>query len=81
MNQNASHLYDFDIVLYDYLLNYPAEVLPAFENTALEVAADALSGCVNQIPMMEVRPFGLRKVTAMRDLDPSDIGNEQRSTC
>lgn len=70
-------MWDFDINLYDTLLQYPAEVLPIFDST-LHDLAQRLSPEFGDRDPIEIRPYGLRNVVPMRDLNPSDIGTVKR---
>lgn len=52
-------------------MEHPAEVISIFDNALKEIAVSL--GAPEQISV-ELRPYGLRKVIPMRDLNPSDIG-------
>ena len=82
VNLDCKDLMAVDQRLYQQLVLYPVEVIECFDMEACDIArqmverggmgdnVDALRLAVEQI---KVRPFNLRRLHVMRDLNPSDI--------
>ena len=73
LNVNCHHIREFDDHLYRQMVNYPQEVIPAFDMAANEVLQsmypDAASFQIN------VRPFNVIKTSNLRNLDPEDLNH------
>lgn len=72
LNLNCRHLQQFDPSLYEKLVSYPQEVIPAFDMATNEVFFDQYPDA--QLPhQINVRPFNLVKTLSLRTLNPVDI--------
>jgi DNA replicative helicase MCM subunit Mcm2 (Cdc46/Mcm family) len=69
--KDCGQLYDYDAALYRDLVEHPAEVISVFDVAIREIA---ISLGAPESMSFELRPFGLKQVIPMRDLNPSDIG-------
>lgn len=73
LNVNCIHIRDFDDHLYRQMVNYPQEVIPAFDMAANEVLQsmypDAAACQIN------VRPYNVIKTSNLRNLDPEDLNH------
>ena len=84
VNLDCKDLMAVDQHLYQQLVLYPVEVIENFDLEACEIARQIVErggGAPNNTPeelldaasSMRVRPFNLRRLHVMRDLNPSDI--------
>lgn len=72
LNVNCAHLEQYDPDLYKQLINYPQEVIPAFDMAANEFFFQRHPDVV--LPhQIQVRPFNAEKTKNMRSLNPEDI--------
>lgn len=71
MNINIENIKNYDVNLYDQLLNYPQEVIPIMDLVVHHCYTALFPDSEER--HIEVRPYGLSHITAMRDLNPEDI--------
>jgi DNA replication licensing factor MCM4 len=69
---NCLHLKQFDADLYRQLVSYPQEVIPTFDMAVNEMFFDRYPDTVLE-HQIQVRPYGVERVTSMRSLNPEDI--------
>lgn len=71
LNLNCVNLHTSDPGLYQQLVHYPTEVIQIFD----EVTNQVYTNDQREEPkeFIQIRPFNLREVSNMRDLDPNDI--------
>ncbi|XP_012062600.1 PREDICTED: DNA replication licensing factor MCM4 [Atta cephalotes] len=72
LNVNCAHLEAFDAQLYNQLVLYPQEVIPAFDLTANEIFFEKFPGAALE-HSIQVRPYNVTRTTSMRLLNPEDI--------
>ncbi|EGI59140.1 PREDICTED: DNA replication licensing factor MCM4 [Acromyrmex echinatior] len=72
LNINCAHLEAFDAQLYNQLVLYPQEVIPAFDLTANEIFFEKFPGAALE-HSIQVRPYNVTRTTSMRLLNPEDI--------
>ncbi|XP_071647446.1 DNA replication licensing factor MCM4 isoform X2 [Temnothorax longispinosus] len=72
LNVNCAHLEAFDSQLYNQLVLYPQEVIPAFDLTANEIFFEKFPGAALE-HSIQVRPYNVMRTTSMRLLNPEDI--------
>lgn len=72
LNVNCAHLEAFDAQLYNQLVLYPQEVVPAFDLTANEIFFEKFPGAALE-HSIQVRPYNVTRTTSMRLLNPEDI--------
>jgi DNA replication licensing factor MCM4 len=72
MNINCGHLKMFDENLYNQLICYPQEVIPAFDMATNELFFEKYPNAVLE-HQIQVRPFNAEKTRNMRALNPEDI--------
>lgn len=73
-NIDADHIHLIDPELYNQLVRYPQEVIPLFDLAVHEYVLELSREGGGEIEKRyQVRIFGLKRVTNMRDLDPEDI--------
>lgn len=72
LNINAAHLKMFDEQLYNQLICYPQEVIPAFDMATNEIFFEKYPAAVLE-HQIQVRPFNAEKTRNMRSLNPEDI--------
>ena len=72
LNVNCSHLRMFDQQLYNQLISYPQEVIPAFDMATNEIFFEKYPAAVLE-HQIQVRPFNAEKTRNMRALNPEDI--------
>ncbi|XP_065208146.1 DNA replication licensing factor MCM4 [Planococcus citri] len=72
LNVNCAHLESFDADLYQQLICYPQEVIPAFDMAANEMFFEKHPAAVLE-HQIQVRPYNSRKTKNMRALNPEDI--------
>lgn len=72
LNINAAHLKMFDEQLYNQLICYPQEVVPAFDMITNEIFFEKYPTAVLE-HQIQVRPFNAEKTRNMRALNPEDI--------
>jgi len=81
---DCAHLYSFNPQLYRQLEDYPTDVIPIFDLVALQVFKECVSQPHNYEnsnvdpyeqtdQIIQVRPFNMRKVYQIRELDPAHI--------
>jgi len=80
LDVDADHIYQFDKQLYQQLVFFPSDVILYFDRGASRLYKEIFygnEGSYNNvhIPPIHVRTYHLRKVTRMRDLNPSDINH------
>lgn len=69
LNVNCAHLEQFEPDLYRQLINYPQEVIPAFDMAANELFFQRHPDVA--LPhQIQVRPFNAEKTQSMRALNP-----------
>jgi len=79
LNVDCAHLYSADPLLYQHLLYYPTEVIALFDLAASQVLSSLACGGSSNVTVpslsfrVQVRPFNLRDVKPMRELNPEDI--------
>lgn len=65
------HVHGFDAKLYNFILSYPKQFIPLFDEELGDICVSEL-----QIPdpsPVHFRPFNLLKTKPIRDLNPSDL--------
>jgi DNA replication licensing factor MCM4 len=72
LNVNSAHLKMFDEQLYNQLICYPQEVIPAFDMATNEIFFEKYPAAVLE-HQIQVRPFNAEKTRNMRALNPEDI--------
>lgn len=72
LNINSAHLEAFDEQLYNRLVCYPQEVIPAFDMTANEMFFERYPAAVLE-HQIQVRPYNVTRTRSMRLLNPEDI--------
>lgn len=72
LNVNCSHLKTFDEHLYNQLICYPQEVIPAFDMAVNEIFFEKYPAAVLD-HQIQIRPFNAEKTRNMRSLNPEDI--------
>ncbi|XP_070168557.1 DNA replication licensing factor MCM4 [Polyergus mexicanus] len=72
LNINCAHLEAFDEQLYNRLICYPQEVIPAFDMTANEMFFERYPAAVLE-HQIQVRPYNATRTKSMRLLNPEDI--------
>jgi DNA replication licensing factor MCM4 len=72
LNVNCSHLKMYDEQLYNQLICYPQEVIPAFDMATNEIFFEKYPAAVLE-HQIQVRPFNAEKTRNMRALNPEDI--------
>ncbi|ETN98041.1 hypothetical protein RFI_39481 [Reticulomyxa filosa] len=76
LNLDMSNVYNFDRELYNQTVNFPSEVVPAFDSQVNVYAEDHFKRIIDehtdQVDIW-IRPFNLREVKSMRNMNPSDI--------
>ncbi|XP_070498588.1 DNA replication licensing factor MCM4 [Chironomus tepperi] len=72
LNVNCAHLKMFDEQLYNQLICYPQEVIPAFDMATNEIFFEKYPAAVLE-HQIQVRPFNAEKTRNMRALNPEDI--------
>lgn len=81
LNLDCAHLYSAEPLLYQHLLYYPTEVIALFDLAASQVMSSLAAGgsgshvvVTPSLPLrVQVRPFNLRDVKPMRELNPEGI--------
>lgn len=72
LNVNCAHLEGFDEHLYNRLVCYPQEVIPALDMTANEMFFERFPAAILE-HQIQVRPFNVSRTKSMRLLNPEDI--------
>lgn len=72
LNVNCTHIQQFDQQLYNNLICYPQEVIPALDFAVNEMFFEKYPAAVLE-HQIQVRPFNVAKTTNMRLLNPEDI--------
>lgn len=72
LNVNCAHLKMFDEQLYNQLICYPQEVIPAFDMATNEIFFEKYPAAVLE-HQIQVRPFNAEQTRNMRALNPEDI--------
>lgn len=72
LNVDCGHIKQFDEILYNQLVRYPQEVIPALDMTTNEMFFEMFPDAMLE-HQIQVRPFNVVKTTNMRMLDPADI--------
>lgn len=72
LNVNCAHLKMFDEQLYNQLIGYPQEVIPAFDMATNEIFFEKYPAAILE-HQIQVRPFNAEKTRNMRALNPEDI--------
>eukprot|EP00897_Mesotaenium_endlicherianum_P008165 jgi/Mesen1/7377/ME000382S06576 len=70
LNVDCTNMHAYDPELYRILVRYPLEVVPIFDMTLVDMAEKRDPHFTGHI---QVRPFNLRNIIHMRELNPSDI--------
>lgn len=68
---NCEHIYQFDRTFYAQLLDYPSEVIPHLDRITYQMYAELHGEETDD--RVQIRTSGLREVTQLRDINPSDI--------
>ncbi|OAF71599.1 DNA replication licensing factor MCM4 [Intoshia linei] len=72
INVCCNHILQFNRNLYDNLIEYPQEVIPAFDMGVNEIFITKYAEATIE-NAIQVRPFNAFSVKSMRDLNPKDI--------
>lgn len=87
LNLNAEYIWSYNEILYKQLINYPSEIIPIMDTTINQIFLERYHvakygnldnlnnpefSSLDRIPI-QVRPFNLRTVKPMRDLDPEGM--------
>lgn len=70
---NGMHLKKMKPKLYDQLVIYPQEVIPAFDTVINELCQEIFQNGIITKQTIQVRIYNIDKTKNMRDLDPDDI--------
>eukprot|EP00798_Chlamydomonas_sp_ICE-L_P007906 gene7906-1118_t len=74
VNVDTADIRASDRMLYSWLVNYPREVLPIFDDIVKDIQLGAVVyGPHDTPPDIICRPFNLEEKKTIRDLDPSDV--------
>lgn len=74
LNLDCSEVHEFDPKLYEWIINYPREVLPVVDHKIKEIVQRDLNFMdFEDADLFQCRPYNLVEVKAIRDLDPIDV--------
>ncbi|XP_015788265.1 DNA replication licensing factor mcm4-A [Tetranychus urticae] len=72
LDVNCAHIHQFDADLYRQLINYPQEVIPAFDMATNELFFEIYPDAQLSDPI-NIRPYNVMQKDNLRSLNPEDI--------
>lgn len=73
LDVDCDHIFQFDRELYQQLVNYPSDIIPLFDLSAMELYRGMQLGIADEDKKIQVRTQNLRHVTSMREMGPDKI--------
>ncbi|CAG9334845.1 unnamed protein product [Blepharisma stoltei] len=73
LDVDCDHIFQFDRELYQQLVNYPSDIVPLFDLSAMELYRSLHNENLDEDYKIQVRTHNLRHVTGMREMGPDKI--------